>query len=609
MKTLVIDDSKTIRKVLRQSLLNIKFDHVTFDEKILYEAEDGLIAFSMLGKEPDIELLISDVNMPHLSGVDLMELLADTDKLGQIKVIFVTTEDLPQSMMNQYKGNILGLIKKPINPQKLKDEIDKFLHPDNLRGGLTEDEYNKLQNEFKEQSDKLLKAINEYAQLEDLVVDINEEAIIKGLKEFLDPSSAIDAEELLGISFMVLDEYFNNQGVKIDLDTKKLSSLYYKHDILEKYNRDVDVFDDENEFDFDHHDEDSVYDYFKDSESFKFTHDTKKSILKYFSPIVEEIENVGLVAKRYALSYDDISPVLFHMMNYFKKLDYSFENEEVIKYRSLINRFNKFQVELQGMENAIVKVRKGESLNKEKYFTQIFLQSQHDYMLIEYAKATLDSLEPETLSHLDGIVMTVKANYLEDFESELLAFIQRTKSSVSTVLDYYTYLLERAIWKSVHRNSNLKAQLKQLIRYNTKDYYTIYFKKSKQATDELKVKLDEFFHKLKRDVIVLSNDYKDSELIKETLSRINNYNPISIATNKLLDTHLEKSYPCMIFIEDKFNGEDAHIFMKRLFKKYKLEGYIDVYQLCNEKPENPSVYIDKYIKKPLEEQEIIKNIN
>jgi CheY-like chemotaxis protein/protein subunit release factor A len=609
MKTLVIDDSKTIRKVLRQSLLNIDFDHVDFVEDRLFEAEDGLLAFSMLGKEPDIELLISDVNMPHLSGVDLMELLDDTDKLGQIKVIFVTTEDLSPAMVNQYKDNILGLIKKPINQQKLKDSIDKFLHPDNLRGGLSEDEYNQIQEKFKEQSAKLLKSINEYAQLEDLVVEIDDAKIIESLKEFVDPTAQIDDEELLGTSYMVLDEYFFGMGVEIAIDTKKLSSLYYKHDLLEKYSKDIELFDDENDFEFEHHDEDSVYNYFKDLDTFNFTYDTKKSMLKYFSPIIDEIENVGTIAKRYSLHYNYVAPVMLHMMGYFKKLDYSFEDEDIIKYKSLTNRFNKYQVELQKMENAIKKVQKGKSLNKEKYFTQIFLQAQHDYMLIEFAKSTMEELDKETISHLDGIIMTVKANYIEEFEAELLGFIQRTKKNVVTILNYYTYLLERAIWKSVNQHKNLKAKLKKLVHYNTKEYYTIYYKQSKAATPEDIKKLDEFFMKFKRDVVILSNDYKDSELIKESLRRVNNYNPISIATPKLLDTHLEKSYPCMIFIEDKYSGEEAHMFLKRLFKKYRLEKHTYIIQLCNEKPENPSIYVDAYIKKPFEEKELLKSVN
>jgi CheY-like chemotaxis protein len=609
MKTLVIDDSKTIRKVLRQSLLNIDFDHVTFNENILYEAEDGLIAFSMLGKEPDIELLISDVNMPHLSGIDLMELLADTDKLGQIKVIFVTTEDLPSSMVSQYKNNILGLIKKPINAKKLKDSIDEFLNPMNLRGGLSEEEYDKAQENFKQQSSKLLKAINEYVNLEELPVEIHDDKIIKGLNDFMEITSEIDDEELLATSYMVLDEYFYNQGIQIDLDTKKLSSLYYKHDLIAKYSSDIDIFDDENDYDFDHYDEDKVYDYFKDAESFIFTYDVKKSIRKYFSPIVEDIENCSTVAHRYSIEYNTVAPVIYHMLGYFKKLDYSFETEDIIKYRGLLNRFNKFQVEVQSMEKAINKVREGKSLNKEKYFTNIFLASQHDYALIEYAKATMDELDKETLDHLDTLVTTVKANYIEEFEVELLSYLKRTKNSIETILNYYTYILERKIWSTVNKNKSLKEKLKKLVHFNTKDYYTIYYRKSSDITEDSIEALDEYFRTLKREVIILSNDYKDSELIKESLSKINNYNPVAIATPKLLKTHLEKDYPCIIFIEDKYSGEDAHLFLHRLFKNFALKDHVTIIQLCNETPDKPSIYVDKYIKKPFEEKELLRNIN
>lgn len=599
MKTLIIDDSKTIRKVLRQGLLNTEFKYIKFSEDTLYEAEDGLIAFSVLGKEKNIELLISDVNMPHLSGTDLMELLADTDKLGSIKVIFVTTENLNPAMVNKYKDNILGLIKKPISPKKLQEHIDDFFNPSKFKGKMSDEEYTKLQDRLNEQILEVLETIKEYAKLEDLPVDIEEQPIKEGLIDYIDVSIENSNEEVLATSFIVLDEYFANQGVKIHIDTKKLSLIFNKHDIMRKYHENIDMFDDDINFDFEHYDEESVDSYFKNKESFDFTYDVDGCIKKYFSPILDDIGNVGSSCSRYGLDYEALSPLIYEMIRYCTVLDYSFETEEVIKYRHYLNKYSKYLSTLTNMRT---------NRDRDKVFVDIFMNSQHDYNLIEYANGTL-TLEKYMQEHIEKILSTVKANYIVKFQNTLDNFLDTTIQNLKMILDYYTYVIERIIWKNVKKNNNLKAKLQKMVHFNSKDFFGLYFRKIQNVSQEDIERLDKFFNNLKRDVIVLSNDYKDAELIKEALVKINKYNPISITTPKLLDTQLSKKYPDIIFIEDRYSGVDANDFLNKLFKTYQLKDHCTIFMLYNDQPSVSSVFIDGYIKKPLTEQILLQNIN
>ena len=92
-KVLIADDSPLVVKMVKATLLSPNFTLFEVDENHVVTASDGLEAFNQIALHKDIQYLISDINMPHLNGDELIELLTDTEKLGEIKVIFITTTE------------------------------------------------------------------------------------------------------------------------------------------------------------------------------------------------------------------------------------------------------------------------------------------------------------------------------------------------------------------------------------------------------------------------------------------------------------------------------------------------------------------------------------
>ena len=128
--TLIADDSAMIIKIVKKALLaNIQSD-LRFDESCLYTASDGMEAFEIIAKHPEIKLIISDINMPHLNGNEFIEILQDTSKIDNIDVIFITSSKTNIMHNSALKNKILGVVYKPFNVKTFNEKMEK-LYVDN----------------------------------------------------------------------------------------------------------------------------------------------------------------------------------------------------------------------------------------------------------------------------------------------------------------------------------------------------------------------------------------------------------------------------------------------------------------------------------------------
>ncbi|MEN0065165.1 MAG: response regulator [Myxococcota bacterium] len=115
IRVMVVDDSRTIRRQLGRALTKEGFEVI--------EAEDGEDALEKLRDGPLPDVLISDVNMPNMNGIELLEQIAETPSWSDLPVVMLTTEGDPKVVKYARKLGAKGWLVKPCRPPLLLDVV------------------------------------------------------------------------------------------------------------------------------------------------------------------------------------------------------------------------------------------------------------------------------------------------------------------------------------------------------------------------------------------------------------------------------------------------------------------------------------------------------
>ena len=122
MKILIVDDKASIRSSMKTILTELGFNDIT-------EAVDGNDAWFKLkaefqGKEPDVyDLIISDLEMPEMSGLDLLKAIRKDEKLKETPFIMVTALNTKQVILETIKLGIKAYIIKPFSTDSVKKKL------------------------------------------------------------------------------------------------------------------------------------------------------------------------------------------------------------------------------------------------------------------------------------------------------------------------------------------------------------------------------------------------------------------------------------------------------------------------------------------------------
>ena len=119
IKVLVVDDFATMRRIVKGVLRQMGFDNIV-------EAEDGSIALDTLKKE-EIGLIVSDWNMPNITGLDLLKAVRGDNGLKGIPFIMVTAEGLKENVLEAVKVGVTNYIVKPFTPEAFSEKIQAAL--------------------------------------------------------------------------------------------------------------------------------------------------------------------------------------------------------------------------------------------------------------------------------------------------------------------------------------------------------------------------------------------------------------------------------------------------------------------------------------------------
>ena len=119
MKILVVDDFSTMRRIVRNLLVELGFSN-----PLIQEADDGNNALTMLKSQP-FDLVVTDWNMPNMTGTEFAKALRDRGE--QVPILMVTARSVREDIIEAMEAGVNNYIVKPFTPQILKEKIDALL--------------------------------------------------------------------------------------------------------------------------------------------------------------------------------------------------------------------------------------------------------------------------------------------------------------------------------------------------------------------------------------------------------------------------------------------------------------------------------------------------
>ena len=118
MKILIVDDFSTMRRIIKNLLRDLGFTNTV-------EADDGKSAMPIL-KTGSIDFLVTDWNMPGMTGLDLLKAVRADPNLGHLPVLMVTAEAKREQIIMAAQAGVNGYVIKPFTAATLKEKIDKI---------------------------------------------------------------------------------------------------------------------------------------------------------------------------------------------------------------------------------------------------------------------------------------------------------------------------------------------------------------------------------------------------------------------------------------------------------------------------------------------------
>jgi len=118
MKILIVDDFATMRRIMKNILKQIGFTNII-------EADDGTTALAELQKT-SVDLIISDWNMPKMTGLDLLKAVRSNDSLKDLPFLMVTAEAQKQNVIDAVQAGVSNYVVKPFTAEAISDKLKKI---------------------------------------------------------------------------------------------------------------------------------------------------------------------------------------------------------------------------------------------------------------------------------------------------------------------------------------------------------------------------------------------------------------------------------------------------------------------------------------------------
>ncbi|MCC6156748.1 MAG: response regulator [Deltaproteobacteria bacterium] len=119
LKILTVDDFFSMRRIVKNLLKDLGYDEVL-------EADDGSTAWKTL-EEQKIDFIISDWNMPKMTGLDLLKKVRSDERMKGIPFLMVTAESEKGNVIEAVQAGVTNYIVKPFTPEVFKQKVEQII--------------------------------------------------------------------------------------------------------------------------------------------------------------------------------------------------------------------------------------------------------------------------------------------------------------------------------------------------------------------------------------------------------------------------------------------------------------------------------------------------
>jgi len=122
LRVLVVDDMPTMRRIVKNQLRQMGFS-----QNHIEEAENGAKALLRVQALPQIDFIVSDWNMPEMTGIELLKSVRALPGLEKLPFLMVTAEAKQENVVEAIKARVSNYIVKPFSATALEEKILKIL--------------------------------------------------------------------------------------------------------------------------------------------------------------------------------------------------------------------------------------------------------------------------------------------------------------------------------------------------------------------------------------------------------------------------------------------------------------------------------------------------
>jgi two-component system chemotaxis response regulator CheY len=122
VRTLIVDDSSVMRKIVERSLRLAGLEPL-----VVFEAGSGSEGLELL-KTQQVDLILSDINMPSMDGLEFLRQLRAKNLAPGVPVVMITTESSIEFVQQAIQAGAQGYIRKPFTAEQVKERVLPLLH-------------------------------------------------------------------------------------------------------------------------------------------------------------------------------------------------------------------------------------------------------------------------------------------------------------------------------------------------------------------------------------------------------------------------------------------------------------------------------------------------